>query len=281
MRDKKTYEIQEKWKLEGLLRDMYRQEAEELKAPDEMWEKIHSQLAAGEKERRHPKKLHRRTIVILAAALIVVFGTITCYACMKRAGVIGYTNVEPDSAKFSDFKRIAKEAGYPKVKAIENSSNGFHYMGVWVSSNWDYDEDGQKTGDMYKTLQLKYKNSDKIVDVGVFPGEKSGISFINPKRIVEVYDWDGITVYQTRYIHFEMPLDWEDKITEEQKRLLEEGIASGGVDSYRTEIIQHDVISFQWEQGGCFYDISRNLFCDDVTVEDLEVIAREMVEANR
>lgn len=279
MMDKKTYETQEEWKLEGLLRDMYQQEAEELKAPDEMWEEIRSQLVTEEKGRRYSWKLRKRTVVILAAALILVFGTITCYACIKRAGTIGYANVKPYSTDFFDFKGIARTSGYPEVKAIENFSNGFDYVGVWVSTDFDYDEDGQKVGDSYKVLKLKYRNDDKMASITIYPEEKGGV--INPKRIVEVYDWDGITVYQTIYIHFEMPMDWEDKITEEQKRLLDEGIADGGVDDYRTEIIRHDIISFQWEQGGYYYNVSKDLEFDNVTAGDLEVIAREMVEANR
>lgn len=279
MKDKKTYKTQEEWKLEGLLRDMYQREAEELKAPDEMWEEIRSQLVTEEKGRRHSWKLRKRTVVILAAAMILVFGTITCYACIKRAGIIGYVNVKPYSTDFSEFKGIARASGYRKVKAIESFSNGFDYVGVWVSTDFDYDEDGQRVGDSYKVLKLKYRNDDKMASITIYPEEKGGV--INPKRIVEVYDWDGITVYQTIYIHFEMPMDWEDKITEEQKRLLDEGIADGGVDDYRTEIIRHDIISFQWEQGGYYYNVSKDLEFDNVTAGDLEVIAREMVEANR
>lgn len=277
MRKRDRQKPQTDQRLEENIKYLYQQEAEKMETPDGMWEEICRRTSSGKTGEKGQVRLHRRRLALLVAAMVLLLESVTCIALVRRAQIRGYVNVAPDSTDFGDFHRIAKDAGYPDVKAVETFSNGFSYQGIQVGYEQDYDTEEQKVGEAYKTLNLAYRLGQKRVDIAICPEREITI---DPDRITAIHEWDGVTVYQTIYVHFEMPLDWEDKITEEQRRLLEEGIAGAGVDSYRQEIVRYDLTGFQWQQDGCNYYVSKWLYSSDMDVSELETIAREMVEAN-
>lgn len=255
---------------------MFREAAEQVSAPEHMWNEIEDRLLSEPVARKKPS-LPKRILPLMAALLILLLGTVTA-AHVRITSTRGYTNAEPDSSNFEDLEEIARKAGFAHITFVETFSNGFTFQQVRTSTNREYDADGQGVGESYQSLRVEYEKDGKQLSLSVYPHPDLQI---NPRSVLETYDWEGITVYKTIYIHFDMPRDWQEKITEEQQRLLDEKIAGGGYDHREGEIIQYDIISFHWVQNGYEYLLSGPLESEAATPEEMETAARETVEANQ
>lgn len=290
---------------EQKIKDLFLREAEGLNPPEGMKEEIFLRIGkapeiqghqndiggfpvgesctgrtdtGGDTEKRYRRKPSRRILIALAAVLVLLFGTITTVAAVRVAGVRGEGTAKPQTTSFRDFRKIARKAGYPDVKAVETFSNGFSFTELHVSTEQKYDGDQNPIGDAFKTLCLEYGLKDSTVNIFIHPASADPI---NKNRVQETYEWDGTTVYQAVYIHFELPLDWEEKITDEDRRILESDMGGGGVDSYLTEVIRHDPkYSLMWYQGDYVYHVTSDYYAEEVPLEELKLIARELLEAN-
>lgn len=262
------------------IKEMFQEEAKQLKAPESMKRQIDRRLSEKTGAPSGYRKIQKKTVLILAAALVLLLGSITGYAAVKSAEVRGYSNVEPDSRNYKDLQRIAQDAGY-SFTGVEEFSNGFVFENVKKSYSQKYDAEGQPMGEQDTNLILTYRRGTDVVQISLFPSREELALSINPKRLLKEFEWNGIKVYQTIYIHFEMPSNWEELITEEDRKLLDEGIAGGGVDDYNSEIIRHTIYSFQWQKDGIDYLLSaEGLDGSERLIEEMKVIAREWVEAN-
>lgn len=234
-------------------------------------------------------RFRKRNVVILVAVLVVVIGA---FAGMKRTGTngtYGYSSVEPASEKYEDFAVIAEQTGYPEVKLPETFTDGYQYKGVFISTCQEYDEQSQKMTKTYKTLRMEYRLEGVEIDISISPARSKNDldGYETAKRTQAVYEWDGVTVYQTLYVSLEPPytLDedhWMEAFTEEELQMVEDGIAYVNGPGIYPEPYRKDYHSFIWQQGDYIYIVSAGYYYTKiVTIEEMERIAQEIVELNR
>lgn len=176
-----------------------------------------------------------------------------------------------DGAKFENVALAAEQIGYD-FQAVEKFSNGYEF--VWLTVADD-------------VLVLTYKSGDKKVNITVgSPGETFEAG--EPDEIRDEFTWiNEIDVRIHHYIHFEMPLNWEELITEEEQQLLDSGLAGGGVDNSHTEIIRHDLWNFIWQQEGVEFCVENELNfvaegnAEETTKEELRGMVEEWMEVNQ
>lgn len=281
------------------IRELFSQEAEQITVPDNMREEIAFRLQtaemkcdekttrrySGNKDRRF--HFRKRSAVVLVAVLVLVISAFAGMRKMETKGTYGYGSILPVSRDINDFPAIAKGAGYPGVKMVETFSNGYTYKGVWVSTNQQYDEQLQKMTKSYNVMSIDYLLPDHAgINVSVVPASMVDLEKYETSKATEaIYEWDGVRVYQVLYVHLMLPgvaQDWRDELTKEQLQLVEDGIASPNSPSGTPETCQYDFHQFIWQQGDYVYKVTASyVFTDVVTIEELQTIARELVEANR
>lgn len=265
--------------IDNQIKELFQREAAGLAAPEEMKQQIDSSLAAGVNLSGQKKERRKRPVLAFAMVLLLLFASVSVYAAVQANEIRGRVNVEPVSENFKELKKIAKKAGY-NFQGVEQFSNGYVFESVRRGYVQPYDVDGQPMGEQQVTLSMTYVKGTEAVSLSVVPGAETN-NPVQSGKLVETYEWNGVCVYLTEYIHFELPLNWEELITEEDRRLLEEGLAGGGVDSYNKEIVRHKIYAFRWYQdGGCYYLSTEGLDGSEQLIEEMKVIAREWVEAN-
>lgn len=286
--------------LDEQIRERFSQEAGQVPVPDDMREEIARRLksaevmhgATGTVQKLSGGKTGRlcfrkRSVMVLAVVLVVAIGAFAGMKKMETKGTYGYGSIFPVSRDIKDFPAIAKSAGYPCVKMVETFSNGYTYKGVWVTTNQKYDEQLQKMTKSYKVMDMEYLLPEHAkIDISIAPASMCDLEkYETSKRTEAIYDWDGVRVYQVRYVHLMLPEkteDWRDELTEEQLQMVEDGIASVNGPSDTPETCQYDFHVFTWQQGDYVYHVSASYhFASVVTTEELQTVARELMEANR
>lgn len=90
----------------------------------------------------------------------------------------------------------------------------------------------------------------------------------------------GVDIDTYLYVHFEMPLNWEEIITPQERQMLDDDRAGGGVDSVPTEIIHHDVYTMMWSEGDHEACLQNPLaVITAIPKEDLDLIMEEWILA--
>lgn len=256
------------------IKAMFREEAEKLEAPESMKQQIDERILQTGSGRKPGKK----KVLVLVAAVVLLFGSMIGQATVKPTTIRGWTSTEPDSRNYDDLQKIAEDAGY-FFQGVKEFSNGYSFRDVTKGFKQEYDGDGQPIGEVFYDLHLVYTKD--ITALRLALDYVRGDETVSKKNLIKELEWNGVRVYESRYIYFELPSNWEELISEEEKKLIEDGLATGGVDDYNKEIIKHTVYSLQWQQGDIWYHLSAaGLDCSEQIVEDMEVIAREWIEAN-
>lgn len=170
---------------------------------------------------------------------------------------------ELGGANFDHVALAAKEMGY-EFEPVKEFSNGYKFSWLTVGNSND--------------ITIMYKKDGIKVNLLIMP-----LGETYPYEEHEIRDSHieiaGKDIRVNHYIHFAMPVNWEEIITQEQQALLDSGAAGGGVDSAATEIIRHDSYKFIWQQGDTEFCLSNDVM-NDVSAEDLELMAAEWLEAN-
>ncbi|TCL60329.1 hypothetical protein EDD76_10223 [Kineothrix alysoides] len=263
----------DKYKIEEAIKNMYREEANKLKTPESIKQRIDERLISAN-ERKERIKMFKKKKLVLVAVAVLLFASITSYAGVKVSSTTGWGNAEPDSKVFSDCAKFAKKEGF-KIHPVETFSNGYTYNGINVSTNQAYDSEGQPTGEQYKTLMLEYRNENQQITISV---EDNGKGSEKPANTVEEKTMDGIKVYMTEYIHMMVPLDYE--LTEEEKQMIDEGRLGTGTDSLVTEVSSTTYRGIQWEMNGLlWYGLSEDTAGN--ATGDLELMAEELIATNK
>lgn len=172
---------------------------------------------------------------------------------------------KPDGEEFANVAVAAEQIGYDFV-AVEKFSNGYEFTWLTVMDN---------------IMELTYQNGDKKIVITIMPPEEETEPHNETLEPMQIGENE---VQVGRYIHLEMPVNWEEIITEEEQEFLNKGLASGGVDNYISEIIRHDFYWFLWQQDGQKYVVN-NEACfgvegEDPTREDMEILTTEWIAAN-
>lgn len=256
--------------LENTIKNMYREQAAEIKAPDYMKQEIDERLSSN-KVNRYSFALMRKKAVLLAVAVVLMFGSLTAVASIKIAGGRGYTNVEADSANYNDIEKKAAECGYA-VTGVEEFSNGYTFDEMRVSSYQSFDAEGTAVGEPEKILNLDYRNEFKGMQLSLSPDKNLPIP---EKSILEEFEVNGVKVYVTQYIHLMVPGDY--KLTEEELALQADGILGTGVDGVTTEPKYTYYTNIKWCQNNVEYLLTK--ISQNVDVEDMKTVATEWITA--
>ena len=86
--------------LENTIKEMYQKQATEIITPDFMKQEIDERISS-KKVKGFSFALMSKKAVILAAAVVLLFESITSVAAIKIAEVRGYTNVENTESELS------------------------------------------------------------------------------------------------------------------------------------------------------------------------------------
>lgn len=253
--------------LENSIKNMYKEEAVELKAPDCMKQAINTQISSKGKGLNFV--LMHKKAVVLAAAVVLMFGSITAVAAIKIAGGQGFTNVEADSVNYNDIEKKAAECGY-SVTGVEEFSNGYVFDEMRESYYQNYDADGAEVGEPEKILNLNYRNEFKGMQLSLSPDKNLPI---HEKSILEEFEVKGVKVYVTQYIHLMVPGDYE--LTAEELKLQEAGILGTGTDSVTTEPKYTYHTNIKWCQNDVEYLLTK--ISQNVEVEDMKTVATEWI----
>lgn len=262
--------------LEMSIKEMYQAQAVNLMPSDTIKEKIEKSILDINKNNyvsNSRKKRPRRKKLALVFVTIFLLSSLTCIAALKIAESRGYTNVVLDYENFDILNDVAKSYGY-KINAVKDFSNGYSFKEMKISYNQDYDEEGQKVGEVEKILNLEYRNEFKGIKLSIEPDDNI---LLAPKSILEEFEIDGVTVYVTQYIHLMAPEGYE--LTEEELRLQEEGILGTGTDSVTYEPSYEYYVILHWWQNKAFYSLTR--LTQNATDEDLRIIAEEWIKAQK
>lgn len=286
-------------KFDDKIRTLFAQEATQTKIHDDMYEKIAARLENEEQKNGNQSNVNRkstgklcvskRVAVVLAATFVIA---VVAFAGMKKTGtngVYGIGSVYPETTDFTEFPKVATELGYPNLQLSETLPGGYTFTGVWLSTVQQYDERNQKMTKTYNCLHMEYIKEDGMtIRVSVEPNAISSTEgYETSNRLEEIYEWDGVTVYQTLYVAIEPSSElseehWMDELTEEQLRLVEENIAGVYGPGIVPYTVQRDIHSFTWQEDGYVMEVSAGYGCEEmVTVKELRAIAKELVELNQ
>jgi len=256
--------------LENTIKKMYKEQAAEIKAPNYMKQAIYEKISSN-KARRFNFALMNKKAAILAAAVVLMFGSITAVASIKITEGRGYTNVEADSKNYNDIEKKAAECGYA-VTGVEEFSNGYAFDEMRVSYYQNYDAEGAEVGEPEKILNLVYRNEFKGMQVSLSPDKNLPIP---EKSILEEFEVNGVKVYVTQYIHLMVPGDYE--LTEEELELQAAGILGTGVDGVTTEPKYTYYTNIKWRQNDVEYLLAK--ISQNVEVKDMKTVATEWIKA--
>lgn len=167
--------------------------------------------------------------------------------------------VKLDGAKYENVALAAEQLGLD-FQAPESFSNGYEF--IWLTVNGE------------DSMTLTYAKDGLQAEL-IITGQ--GKQAETEMRVVEEKEVSGVLLTTGLYIHFEMPYNWEEIITEEQQELLDKGWAGGGVDDIPKEIIRHDIYELLWQDGNSAFCLNNNVL-NDVPIEDMEQMAAEWIE---
>lgn len=179
-----------------------------------------------------------------------------------------------DPTKYEDLLARAEQMGYD-LPEIESFSNGYTFR------------EFSAMGDDKLTITYSIPNeedfrNDLVVTFSITPkGEKNYEA--DPIQKQEDVQIQGVDIVTYLYIHLVMPSNYEELLTDEQRQLLEDGRAGGGVSPETgTEIIRKDKYTIMWQEKN--YEVClKNEYCMDygVTKEELDIIAEEWITTSQ
>lgn len=181
-----------------------------------------------------------------------------------------------DQTKFENVTVRAEQMGY-NIQPVETFSNGYtfkEFKGIG----------GNKLRITYVKSDVEAENYWGIPTVEITITPKGEQNYkpddeIQRQEEVQIHEVDIITYL---YIHFEMPTNWRDIITEEEQQMLDDGRANCGIDDVPTEIIHHNIYTMMWSEDDHDVCLENALGpVTDVPKEDYDVIVEEWILANQ
>lgn len=230
-------------------------------------------LQASEMEEKNMKRFTVKKAVIIAAAAVMVLGTISI-ASGKVAGIIASTSSNPDYTSYADLSTAEKKAGVT-TNAPESFSNGYTFYGIHLSQESYLGEDNTVT-DSFTSLMIDYRKGTDTIYYEIQPRPM----LESAKANKECFEENGVTYYYHALRNKFVPVGYEP--TEEEKAQIEAGtlnIGVTGTDSNPDSDIEphYDETESQeiwWEVDGQ----QRSLFCmdNDISKEALISMALEI-----
>lgn len=280
--------------LDEKMKHIFREEMSQLEPPGTIKEAIDRRLQSGSEGEEteafdeplfdEPKasqtvRWSRRVVVVLVAASVLVFGSLIGSSSAKVVEERGYAFVDPDTRDFAELPGILQETDYEDITPVEQFSNGYTFSGVRIHYLQKYDTKSNPVGGPYYGLSMTYEKEGEEAEPELYFSPIDTKFEVEPERIQEVCDWNGVQVYLLKSIYFAMPENWEELITPEQQKLLDSPVSTSGIDPSLSEIEISVHYSYVWEQAGRRYSLS-DFHHGKEAVEAEKIIAKEWIEAN-
>lgn len=207
----------------------------------------------------------KRSKLLLAACLVLVFTTVTCFAASKIASytVVG-TN---DTFKTYPAEEQVKEKAGFLPKYLESFSNGYQFKNAGVGETTAMDEEGNKIGTV-PMISFTYKNGDSIVSLNV---DNSGQTDMDEDPNASVIMAGNTKIHYSEYMNKILPPDYE--MTEQDKKDEAEGTYVFSYGSEKVEISH--IQSLVWVENGMTYYLG--CFDDGVDQKELIEMAKEIM----
>ena len=210
--------------------------------------KIKTAVSEKRREKSYLKFLQTKKLAVIGS---FCFATVTCFAAVKFSGVTGHTSININ--KTSEIDEHISELGFTP-KYVEAFDNGFEFENGGTGETYGNDENGDPSGNKYKTLSLTYKNKDgDWVSLGIDEG--------NPYVDMGVEYTEG---YSSQVYKF-VPPDYT--LTEEDKQAEADGSLVISYGSSEVEI--NTMENYIWQDGGLYYSL---------TASDCSLGEKEMAE---
>lgn len=217
-------------------------------------------------EENRMRKWSIKKIVVVAAA-VCVFGTITAVAAGKIAGIASHSNWNDAVYQYGQVADMEKELGF-EAKVPETFLNGYGFASALPGTQESRDAEGNAL-ESIRDMSVVYK--------------KNGMADINlitaPVRLDDVpltgdstFAHGEVTVYYSAVENLFVPPDY--KPSEEEQALAEAGKLNIGYGSSEVERMKSETVC--WQDGGVFYTIIS--FDNTMTAEDYARMAGEIID---
>ncbi len=266
---------------DGRLKEFFEREAGKMTAPDSLKDRIDRELAVIDSMRENEEHSERKGSdmrfkkrkLVLAAAAVMMIGSITCIAAGKMAGsMVGsshLTEVREYSGLADAEKKTGLETGMP-----ESFSNGYQFQYVNTGDGAAVDADGNPIpGTEYTDIFVSYEKDGNGILASVTPKlkgmEESSEGMPEAKEVREI---GGVSVSYLETTMKVVPPDYE--LTEQDKKDMEN--PNFGISYGSDEVKVQEVHSMEWRTEDQAYSLV------DITgtagAEEMFSMAEEIIE---
>ena len=210
--------------------------------------------------------------MVVAAAAICVFGSMTAIAAGKIASVTSHSTHAEEITQYSQLTAMEEQIGV-KTGVLQEFSNGFAFANAMPVYSQAEDEEGNAVMSG-QGISLTYRK-DGMADMNIFV-EQAGMYEGNAADgAQQTFEHNGITLGYNEVHYRFVPGDYE--VPEGEKKLVEQGdiVISYGSDQVEDRISK----SIIWEQGDKVYSLMA--FDSSMGAEEFYEMACEMMDGQQ
>ena len=218
-------------------------------------------------EEKGMRNMKRGRVIILAAAICLVLGTVA-FAASVGGYSISRTDKATEQTDYDKLGAIAEKAGF-SFDSVENFSNGFQFESMNTSDCENVDAEGNSQP--YQSVKIAYSNSEnQKVLLNIAPAEFAKFD----GKFTESFKLKDTDCYYNVQLMKLIPEGYI--MSEEEKQQMEDGtvwFSSGGEDQEVEELTWYFM---SWTDGDCYY----NLSTDEIQLsgEEMFSMAKEIME---
>lgn len=253
--------------LEKRLKETLEKKAEEVCADALAKERIRTEVYRKIKEVNGMKQKNMKKIVLVAAA-ICIFGSITAFALGKAVTVSSHSNHNEEVTVFEEAKAMQRDLDR-EVKVVEEFSNGYRFRSAVPRYEESHDKNGKSIEK--ETAMSFFYEKEGMEGITLFASRITLGESGTPDAVLVLED--GTELHFSELVNKFVPPDYE--ITEEEKKLQEEGKLNVAYGSSEVEIKNSE--SVYWQQNGITYCLF--MFGDDLSADEMLAMAKELAES--
>lgn len=230
---------------------------------DARFQSTFDKLCQKEMEEQSMKHFPIKKAIIVAAAAVMVLGSITTIAAGGIKAIKSSSSAHPNYTNYADLSTAEKQANVI-TNAPKTFSNGYTFSGITVVDQ-SYMAEDETTTDTFTSLSIDYTKASDSIFYKVQPRP-----IIDSLKSTTSCDKDGIVYYYTTLQNKFVPADY--KPTAEEQAQVDAGTLNIG---YGTDTIEYsESKQVWWETNGQ----QHSLFCMDntISIEELLEMAYEL-----
>lgn len=252
--------------LEKKIRTTLEKKSEEARVDALTSQRIRANVYGRIEEERNMKHRNWKKVVIAAAA-ICVFGSITAVALNKPKYISSHSS-QNEAVRDYEAAKSMMHGFDASAKVVEEFSNGYKFKEAVPKYESTHDEEHNM---LEQETSMSFTYEKKGMEDVIFSSSRLTVPGGNPDEVL-VLD-DGTELGYHRMANKFVPPDYTP--TEEELKLQEEGKLNIG---YGSDKVQEKVsVSVYWVQDGVTYSLFS--FNDSLTAEEMFQMAKEVAES--